>query len=144
MEGLILLEYEELRLKLSSVKDKLLKANIPWGIFAGAAAYCYGSKRNVTDIDLIVRSMDYEKAKTVLEGIKDLDIAANLEIKTSQGICHFFMDDEMIDRTRWEQFLGITVPVITVEDNIIFKAILQRGEEQGKYDISDIKTNGFK
>ena len=44
----------------------------------------------------------------------------------------------MIRRTRWEQLFGITVPVIPVEDNIVFKAILQRVEEQGKHDIEDI------
>jgi predicted nucleotidyltransferase len=42
-------------------------------------------------------------------------------------------------RVKRKQFFGVAVPVISVEDNIIFKAILQRGEEEGKHDIDHIK-----
>ena len=130
---------EAVRFKLSAVKDRLMKAGVFWVVFAGAAAYCYGSKRKITDIDVLVKGVDLERAKTVLERIEGIDVVADLEIKTNHGICRFFMDDEMIKRTRWKQFFGVTVPVIPVEDNIIFKAILQRGENRGKYDIQDIQ-----
>jgi len=81
---------EVVRLKLSSVKERLLKVDVPWVVFAGAAAYCYGSRRKVTDIDILVRSVDLKKAKAVLEGIQGMDVAADLKIKTNHGTCHFF------------------------------------------------------
>jgi len=123
------------------MKEKLEKAEVQWVVFAGAAAYCYGSKRKVTDIDILVRLEDLGKAKAALKGMdtEGFDIVPDLKIKTNQRSCRFFMDDEMIERIRRKQLLGETVPVIPVEDNIIFKAILQRGKDQGKHDIEDIK-----
>ena len=132
-------EEETVRVRLSGVKDRLMKVGVFWVVFAGVAAYCYGSKRKITDIDVLVKGRDLDKAKTVLECIEGVDVVADLEIKTDQGICRFFVDDEMIRRTRWNQLFGVTIPVIPVEDNIIFKAILQRGENRGKHDVEDIK-----
>jgi len=45
----------------------------------------------------------------------------------------------MIKRTKWRKLFGISVPVIPVEDNIVFKAILQRGKDKDKHDIEDIR-----
>jgi hypothetical protein len=130
---------EAIRLKFSVVKDKLVEANVRWAVFAGAAARCYGSKRKVTDIDILVSARDLEKAKAVLRDVEGFDVVADMEIKTDKGICRFFMDDEMIERIQQKQLFDMTVPVIPVEDNIIFKAILQRGEDQGKHDVEDIQ-----
>jgi len=80
-----------------------------------------------------------EKAKAALKGIDGFDVVADMEIRTEQGTCSFFMDNEMVKRIRYKKLFGVTVPVIPVEDNIIFKAILQRVENQGKNDIEDIK-----
>jgi len=40
---------------LAKIKQRLQKARVEWAIFAGAAAHCYGSKREITDIDTLVR-----------------------------------------------------------------------------------------
>jgi predicted nucleotidyltransferase len=116
-----------------------MNSSVSWVVFAGAAAYCYGSKRRITDVDILVKRVDLEKAKMALSNIVGVDIVADLRIKTEHGICYFFMDDEMMERVRWIRFLGVTVPVIPVEDNIVFKAILQRGKDKGKYDVEDIQ-----
>lgn len=123
---------------LAKIKNRLRQAGIRWAVFAGAAASCYGSKREITDIDILVRCEDLEIAKTVLRvvNMKGFDIVTGGEIKTSQGTCLFFLDDRMIERLNWKRLLGINVPVLSVEDNIVFKAILQRGKECGKHDIS--------
>jgi len=120
------------RPKLLAVKERLNKAGVPWAIFAGAAASCYGSRREVTDIDILVKREDLEKAKGALQDIdvKGFDIIASPR---------FFLDDEMIRRTNWKKVFGVVVPVTPVEDNIVFKAILQRGADQGKYDVEDIE-----
>ena len=42
-------------------------------------------------------------------------------------------------RAQRKQLFSVSVPVISVEDNIVFKAILQRGKEEGKHDVEHIK-----
>ena len=126
-------------LRLSVVKDRLAAVGIPWVIFDGAAAYAYGSCRRVTDIDILVRTEDLEKARSVLKDVGGFDVGVGSEIVTSEGTCRFFLDDEMIRREQWRQLFGVTVPIISVEDNIIFKAIVQRGQAEGKHDIEDIR-----
>jgi hypothetical protein len=127
---------------LANIKDRLRHTGITWAIFAGAAASCYGSKREITDIDILVRCEDLETAKTVLTDANALgfDIGAGAKIKTNEGTCLFFLDDRMIEKLNWKTLLGNKVPVLSVEDNIVFKAILQRGKESGKHDVEDIKV----
>jgi hypothetical protein len=128
--------------KLIRIKRRLKQAGVEWTIFAGAAAFCYGSKRVITDIDILVKCGDLRKAKKALEGIEleGFDIGCGAEIATPQGMCPFFLDDEMIRRIEWRQLLGVKVPVMSAEDNIVLKGILQRGEKEGKHDIEDIKS----
>ncbi|HVP15933.1 MAG TPA: nucleotidyltransferase [candidate division Zixibacteria bacterium] len=128
--------------KLLEVKSKFQQAGVDWIVFAGAAASCYGSKRGITDIDILVRCDDLGKARTALKDVDLLgfDIGCGAEIRTAQGVCLFFLDDEMVERASWRQLCGVVVPVMSVEDNIILKAILQRGEEEGKHDIEDTKS----
>ncbi|MCJ7430515.1 nucleotidyltransferase family protein [Candidatus Bathyarchaeota archaeon] len=127
------------RSSLYEVKSKLVETGIHWVIFAGAAAYCYGNRRKVTDVDILVKIEDLEKARNALKNTEGFDIVADLKIKTNQGTCLFFMDKEMVERAKWKKLFGMSVPVISVEDNIVFKAILQRGEDKGKHDIEDIQ-----
>ena len=49
------------------------------------------------------------------------------------------MDGEIEEKIRWRRLFGVKVPVVPVEDNIVFKGILQRTEKQGKHDIEDIQ-----
>jgi len=118
------------RPKLLVVKEKLDNAGVPWAIFAGAATRCYGSRREITDIDILVKREDLEKAKAALQDVdaKGFDIVATPR---------FHLDDEMIERTNWKKIFGVVVPVTPVEDNIVFKAILRRGADQGKHDVED-------
>jgi hypothetical protein len=127
---------------LLRIKSRLRQARISWAIFAGAAASCYGSKREITDIDILLKCEDLEEAKNALKGIsmERVDFGCGAEIDTPQGKCSFYLDDKMIERIRWRQLFGVRVPVMSVEDNIVLKAILQRGKEKGKHDLEDIET----
>ncbi|MEM3407496.1 MAG: hypothetical protein QW806_05810 [Nitrososphaerota archaeon] len=133
-------ELEDIKSKLLQIKEILKETNIPWVIFAGIAAYCYGSKRKITDIDILVRSVDLEKAKNALKNIKGIDIIADLRIIKNNKIYLFSMNNEMIERIKYRKLFDIEVPLIPVEDNIILKAILQRSKKEGKHDIEDIKS----
>lgn len=131
---------ENLKTRLIKIKEVFKEINIPWMIFAGTAAYCYGSERKITDIDILVRSTDLEKAKNYLKNIKGIDIVADLKIVKNNKTYLFSMDNEMIKRIKYRKLFDIEVPLIPVEDNIILKAVLQRGEKEGKHDIKDIKN----
>ncbi len=49
--------------KLSIVKARLDGAGVHWAVFAGAAAYCYGSTIEVTDIDILVANDDLKQKR---------------------------------------------------------------------------------
>lgn len=138
MEVVILQVDKAIGLKLSKVKDKLERGGVRWAVFAGAAAYCYGSERKVTDIDILVEGVNLEKAKAVLRDLEGVDVVADLKINVDGETCLFFMDEEMEERIQCRRLFDVEIPVIPVEDNVIFKAILQRPENQGKHDIEDI------
>jgi hypothetical protein len=127
--------------RLSIIKSRLEQAGIEWVIFAGAAAACYGSNRRITDVDILIGVGDLEKVKDASKGVdvEGFDIGCGAEIKTDQGTCLFFLDDEMIERANRKKLFGVDVPVMSAEDNIVLKAILQRGAERGKHDVEDIK-----
>ncbi len=45
----------------------------------------------------------------------------------------------MAERIKLKPLLSVNVPVVPVEDNILFKAILQRGGAENKFDVEDIR-----
>jgi hypothetical protein len=135
-------ENDAMRSRLAKIKSRLQETKVGWAVFAGAAATSYGSMREITDIDILVRCEDLEKARASLKdvGTEGFDIGCGADIVTSEGVCSFFLDDEMVARINWKDILGVRVPVMSVEDNIVFKAILQRREDRGKHDLEDIRS----
>ena len=136
---IIMKDNQVLRAKLRVIGEKLDSAGVCWALFAGAAASCYGSKRDVTDLDVLVKEEDFGKTREALKGIVGLDVAGCLKLNVADGAYSFFMDEEMVERIKLKQLLSVNVPVVPVEDNILFKAILQRGEAENKFDVEDIR-----
>jgi predicted nucleotidyltransferase len=128
------------------LKTEFEKARITWAVFAGAAAHAYGSARKITDIDILVKKSDTRKVETALGlSIRDkqttvdsIDLVFEIEFKTKERIMRFFMDEEMRKRLGYKQLYGLEVPIVPLEDNIILKAALGRGSDQGKFDLQDI------
>lgn len=147
-------EGRESRLRL--IKDILDEADIRWGIAAGAAIFVYARNRPPTDIDILVRPGDLEMVATLLGtstkrespswgevqkiDLGDVEIAGQLVIVDGLKSYRYWMDDEMVERSRPAQLYGIDVPVLSPEDLIALKAVLQRGPEQGKHDLEDIEA----
>ncbi len=48
----------------------------------------------------------------------------------------------MAERIKLKLLSGVNIPVLLVQDNILFKAILQRGEAENKFDVEDIRDRG--
>jgi predicted nucleotidyltransferase len=46
----------------------------------------------------------------------------------------------MVERLTYHDIAGVRVPVVPVEDNILLKALLGRGPEQGKHDWEDVQA----
>jgi predicted nucleotidyltransferase len=110
------------------------------GDFRWSSSILLRSPRRVTDIDILVRSQDLKEARSALEGlnVEGFDVGKGAEMKIGRAVCRFFLEEIPAERIQRRELFGIEVPVIPVEDNIIFKAFLQRGKEEGKHDIEDI------
>ena len=145
--------------QLCEISVAFEKRRVVWAIFAGAAASIYGAKRSVNDLDLIVRERDlwevasyfhlqlmafenkFQSAtiRTQLLRFGFCEVTARLLIETSMGNYEFALDNLMIKRRRWFRVNGLRVPVLSPEDNVVFKGIMQRGNEDKKHDLEDIK-----
>ena len=98
-------------------------------------------KRRIHDVDIIVLREDFERAKDIIDklSLTGIDILALAEIRADNQVYRFFLDDEMLAKIKKKRLLGLSLPVIAVEDNIVFKAIVQRSEMKGRHDIEDIQ-----
>jgi hypothetical protein len=133
--------------KLAEVTRLLDKSRVPWGLFGGAAAKVFGAERPLRDIDILIPSdsgqrvsqefpdahLEYEPDGRIASlEIPYYDIVAGLHRRI-----HFTLDAEMVARINRHRLLGTDLPVLSIEDNIAFKAILGRGPEMGKHDWED-------
>ncbi len=153
------------RAELQRMSALLDQAAFPWAVAAGAGVYLYTRSRMPTDLDLLVRPEDLEsaaarveswieppKGQVELKGTRGQavrlsadkvpagpsEIVGRISIQVGRKIYPYFMDDEMVDRLRRVAFRDLDVPVLAPEDLIAFKAVAQRGREQGKHDLEDV------
>jgi len=132
-------------LSLDNIARRLDGAGIAWAVFAGAAAAAYGAARPLTDVDILVPSVEGDRVADLFPearvkrredgsveqiGLPGFDIVA--------GLTAMNLDAHMAARLTRHQIVGVIVPVIPPEDNILIKAILGRGPEVGKHDWEDI------
>jgi hypothetical protein len=136
---------QKVSLSLAEVTRRLDRAGITWAVFAGAAATIYGVTRAVTDVDILIPAADGGRAAALFpeaivkrgEGgtvrgvqLPGFDLVA--------GLTTTDLDAAMAARIVRRPLLGITVPIIPAEDNILLKALWGRGPEEGKHDWEDV------
>ncbi len=142
------------RPEVERVKAALDGAGIPWGVAAGMAAYLYTGNRAPTDLDLLVRPEDLQRAADLLgmpakrestgwgESFKAaagrIEVVGSLAVRAGGESFPYSMDEAMVARCRTAALEGIEVPILSPEDVIALKAVMQRGPEQGKHDLEDI------
>ena len=131
--------------RLTEVAARLDGAGMLWVIFAGTAASLYGADRPVTDLDILVPAEEGERLKALFPeaavtreqdmlhvGLPGVDLLA--------GLGAIDLDGEMASRVTRHKIGGIQVPVIPREDNILLKAMMGRGAEEGKHDWEDVEA----
>lgn len=149
---------------LQKISSEFSKEKARWAVWAGFGASAYGSKRKPTDIDIGIMKEDTSKVNHVLDkfGVKrlhwerksifrlfrigfdlegeEIDICGDGKISVDGREYRFIVNNEMFQRIQIKEIEGIKVPVISPEDIVLLKAICQRGKEQGKFDVEDIKS----
>lgn len=134
-------------LSLEEIARRLDGAAITWAVFAGAAASVYGATRPLTDVDILVPSVEGDQVAALFpeshvkrgeDGsvqwvqLPGCDILAGLTIMD--------LDAQMAARLQRHTIAGVVVPVIPPEDNILLKAVWGRGAEVGKHDWEDVQA----
>jgi hypothetical protein len=133
-------------LPLDQVARRLDASGIPWAVFAGAAALAYGATRPLTDVDILVPAAEANQL---------VDLFPEGELHFAQpgilvwtlpgfdllaGLGFVDLDAEMASRLTRHNLAGVDVSVIPPEDNILLKAVMGRGPEEGKHDWEDIEA----
>ena len=144
------------RAELARISDILMPGGVQWAIAAGSAVYLYTGSRPPTDLDALVRPEDLARAAETLGlapetettswgevtriQIGKIEIAGRLTAKAGSNSYQYYLDSDMVSRLRRVTFHGIQVPVLSPEDVVALKAVLQRGPEHDKHDLEDIEA----
>ncbi|MBN1658451.1 MAG: nucleotidyltransferase [Anaerolineae bacterium] len=129
---------------IEMIARRLDEQAVDWMVFAGAAAAIYGAQRPLTDVDVLVPASQGEKvAHLFLADPVYTDEGRLLCIKLPgadivPGLGLFDVDEEMLSRVERHEIEGVSVPVIPVEDNVLLKAMMGRGADEGKHDWEDV------
>lgn len=135
---------------------KLASANIRYGLYAGAHVAVLTNNRIPTDIDLLVHDDDlpklrelfpFAKSKDVSNGVflyigenDDIEFMGAAHVLKDQHVYPFNLTDEAAGKLSTHVIDGLKVNLVDPVDSILLKSILQRGAEQNKHDIDDIKA----
>jgi len=136
--------------------------NVKWCITGSCAGIFYGLNREPKDIDIKVKEPDVEKIANILReymtisprimekvygNIRFKNLFAGFKINNYDIHIHsdvlvfneerfkFFIDDGLLNRIRKVKICGTQIPIMSLEDYVILKAIYQREK-----DIGDLKT----
>jgi len=142
-------------LSLEEVARRLDHAGVVWAVFAGAAAAVYGATRPLTDVDILIPAVEGERVAALFPEAQvhrgedgcvrmiqllGFDLVAGLVMRDADAIYTVDLDAQMAARLTRHEIAGVTVPVISPEDNILLKAIWGRGPEEGKHDWEDVEA----
>lgn len=131
---------------LVEVRQRLDAAGIEWAVFAGAAAQAYGSKRPLTDVDILVPAAERKRVEALLPEAEVVDHPDGRQslllpgIDILPGLALVDLDEAMARRLTRHALDGVDVPIIPPEDNILLKAMWGRGVDEGKHDWEDVEA----
>lgn len=121
-----------------------------WGVCAGAAAHLYGNRRPIQDVDLLVgkghlpaivrmlqsqnKVVQFDGQRILWRGIKVFD---DISVREDRTTYPFIFDDAMRDHRRKMSLLGAMVQILSPEDVLLHKLLLNRGAALNKHDLVD-------
>ena len=152
---------ENYRKALSWITKILKKKKIKFNVLGGLAAYSYGSKRSLWDIDLIIKNQDFKK---ILPDVKNQIVERPHFSKSRNWQC-YFMELKYLGKTieiggsqnckilnsrtkKWQKVnllskstrkkvLDLNLPIIPKQQLISYKSKLNR--QVDRLDIQNIK-----
>ena len=145
----------ETTLSLGEIARRLDQAGIAWVVFAGAAASVYGATRPLTDVDILLPAAAgdqvwglFPEGRVIRRGdgsiqmiqLTGFDLVVGIRWPDSDAARALDLDAAMVERLQHHELLGVIVPVIPPEDNILLKAVWGRGPEVGKHDWEDVEA----
>jgi len=135
---------------LNVVQRTLDTAEISWGVYAGAAAWIYGHRRPINNVDIVVgsgslqaiskllqegnRTVQYDGNRLLWRGINIYDDAT---IRQLGKVYPFSLDQTMMGHLRRLPLLGSRVMVLAPEDVIAHKLILSFSTDKGSLHLTD-------
>jgi hypothetical protein len=132
-------------LPLPEIARRLDGAGIAWAVFAGAAATVYGVTRPITDVDILIPAAEGARAAALFPEAQviRLEDGAVWGLKLPgadlvAGLTTADLDAPMAARLTRHEIAGVSVPIIPPEDNILIKALWDRGPQEGKHDWEDV------
>jgi hypothetical protein len=132
-------------LSLAEVARRLDGAGITWAVFAGAAATIYGVTRPITDVDILIPAAEGDRAAAIFPEAQAIRLEDGavwvLKLPGADLVARLTtadLDAPMSARLTRHEIAGVSVPVIPPEDNILLKALWDRGPQQGKHDWEDV------
>lgn len=151
---MIKLRLEE-KAAIKFLKNKLEKFGCDWCLFMGSAALFYGSNRDLGDIDILIRSDMGRVAK--LFGVpprwtykgqcktyRISFVSHGIEVEMGNILIfdylksNFELTDECVSRVKVVKVDNLLLPLLSPEDVILIKILLQRAGKKGKSDLNDI------
>lgn len=134
-----------------AVVQKLLDgAQLNWGVHGGAAAHLYGNRRPIQDIDIVVQQGMLGQVSTLLQkGQKAVQfdggrilwrgiiMTDDLTVRQNGAVYPFILDASMIAHLQRKPLLGSKILLLSPEDVLVYKLLLYRTENQGKFDVPD-------
>lgn len=140
-----------------TVKAKLNELDVTYAIFAGSEVWLLTNSRVPTDLDILVRDEDLQKVadafgqevKTKQKSgvsadyilIDNVELVSNIIIEKGNRTIHISLDEQVTEHlATLELGDGQTLPLLAPEDTLIIKALLRRGESEGKFDLEDINA----
>ncbi|MCL6450334.1 MAG: nucleotidyltransferase family protein [Acetobacteraceae bacterium] len=141
---------------LAGVVFRLWIRRRPWVVFGGAAARVYGSRRPLTDVDILVPAGDLALLGSAFgsaPGLKTSELGWVRRVSLGRvELCgevvnrlegreyRFVLDGDLWAHRRLAWLEALPVWAASPEDCLLMKAILQRGPERGKHDLEDARS----
>lgn len=140
--------------------SKINEAKIEWMLGGSGCLYLLGNNRIPDDADIYLRDKSHDivdklfniksytyksDVETVRnsnpEGSHDIQITSHLKLNIEGKAYNLGITDEMIKKRRQiVEIDGNAIWLLSPEDVLIIKALLQRGPDVGKNDLKDIQS----